>query len=165
MEGQIRLEHHEYWAEGVQSWFNTNRPPDHDHNHVDNREELKAYDPPLAKLVKAYSAKPIGATNARRNGFPGTPEKLRPLNTPTFKWPRTSTTSISVRQGTGQRKRGSRILIRMADFGTQNFASAGLTHTPAPHEHGANDEQVHRRSRIRDPRHRRVLEPISEGER
>ena len=28
----------EYWAEGVQSWFNTNRPPDHDHNHIDTRE-------------------------------------------------------------------------------------------------------------------------------
>ena len=41
----------EYWAEGVQSWFNTNRPPDHDHNHVDTREELKEYDPGLAKLV------------------------------------------------------------------------------------------------------------------
>ncbi|MEM7391155.1 MAG: hypothetical protein AAF492_02315, partial [Verrucomicrobiota bacterium] len=32
----------EYFAEGVQSWFNNNRPPDHDHNHVDTREELKA---------------------------------------------------------------------------------------------------------------------------
>lgn len=41
----------EYWAEGVQSWFDTNRPPDHDHNHVDTREELKRYDPELAKLI------------------------------------------------------------------------------------------------------------------
>ena len=40
----------EYWAEGVQSWFDTNRPPDHDHNHVDTREELKEYDPDLAAL-------------------------------------------------------------------------------------------------------------------
>ena len=30
--------------EGVQSWFNTNRENDHDHNHVDTREELKQYD-------------------------------------------------------------------------------------------------------------------------
>lgn len=43
---------HEYWAEGVQSWFNNNRPPDHDHNHVDTREELRAYDPALAKLCE-----------------------------------------------------------------------------------------------------------------
>lgn len=43
--------HHEYWAEGVQSWFDTNRPPDHDHNHVNTREELKEYDPRLAAIV------------------------------------------------------------------------------------------------------------------
>lgn len=41
----------EYWAEGVQSWFGTNRPPDHDHNHVDTRKELEEYDPRLAKLI------------------------------------------------------------------------------------------------------------------
>ncbi len=40
----------EYWAEGVQSWFDCNRPPDHDHNEVDTREELLAYDPRLAAL-------------------------------------------------------------------------------------------------------------------
>jgi len=42
----------EYWAEAVQSWFDTNRPPDHDHNHVDTRAELKEYDPQLAALVE-----------------------------------------------------------------------------------------------------------------
>jgi hypothetical protein len=40
----------EYWAEGVQSWFDTNRQNDSQHNHVDTREELKAYDPALAML-------------------------------------------------------------------------------------------------------------------
>ena len=44
--------HHEYWAEGVQSWFNTNRKPDHDHNHVDTRKELIEYDPQLAMLIR-----------------------------------------------------------------------------------------------------------------
>jgi hypothetical protein len=29
------VNHSEYFAEGVQSWFDNNRPPDHDHNHVD----------------------------------------------------------------------------------------------------------------------------------
>ncbi|NQU25910.1 MAG: hypothetical protein HQ567_31865 [Candidatus Nealsonbacteria bacterium] len=43
----------EYWAEGVQSYFDTNRKPDHDHNHVDTREELFEYDPELARLVAA----------------------------------------------------------------------------------------------------------------
>ena len=42
----------EYWAEAVQSWFDTNRPPDHDHNHVDTREELRKYDPKLAGVVE-----------------------------------------------------------------------------------------------------------------
>jgi hypothetical protein len=40
----------EYWAEAVQSWFDTNRQNDSQHNHVDTRAELKAYDPDLAKL-------------------------------------------------------------------------------------------------------------------
>jgi hypothetical protein len=42
----------EYWAEGVQSWFDTNRQNDSAHNHVDTRAELKSYDPALAKLVE-----------------------------------------------------------------------------------------------------------------
>jgi hypothetical protein len=44
--------HREYWAEGVQSWFNNNRDPDHDHNHVNTRKELRAYDPALATLCE-----------------------------------------------------------------------------------------------------------------
>jgi hypothetical protein len=49
----------EYWAEGVQSWFDTNRENDHDHNHVNTREELKAYDSPLAALLaEVFGDKP-----------------------------------------------------------------------------------------------------------
>jgi hypothetical protein len=40
----------EFFAEGVQCWYNTNRTMDHDHNHIRTREQLKAYDPALAKL-------------------------------------------------------------------------------------------------------------------
>lgn len=40
----------EYWAEGVQDWYDTNRTMDHDHNHIHTRNQLKAYDPELAKL-------------------------------------------------------------------------------------------------------------------
>lgn len=43
----------EYWAEGVQSYFCTNRVNDHDHNHVDTREELAEYDPALFRLIDA----------------------------------------------------------------------------------------------------------------
>ncbi len=40
----------EYWAEGVQCWYDTNRTMDHDHNHIHTREQLEAYDPALAEL-------------------------------------------------------------------------------------------------------------------
>ena len=42
----------EYFAEGVQCWFDTNRTMDHDHNHIHTRDQLKAYDPGLAKLCE-----------------------------------------------------------------------------------------------------------------
>jgi hypothetical protein len=42
----------EYFAEGVQCWFDTNRTMDHDHNHIHTREQLKGYDPGLAKLCE-----------------------------------------------------------------------------------------------------------------
>ena len=38
----------EYFAEGFQIWFDTNRTMDHDHNHIRTREQLKKYDPYLA---------------------------------------------------------------------------------------------------------------------
>ena len=40
----------EYWAEGVQSWFDNNRSNDAQHNHVNTRALLKEYDPTLAGL-------------------------------------------------------------------------------------------------------------------
>lgn len=46
------VNHHEYFAEGVQSWFNNNRENDHDHNHVNTRAELLEYDPGLAELCR-----------------------------------------------------------------------------------------------------------------
>jgi len=41
----------EYWAESVQSYFDTNRQNNWNHNHVNTREELYAYDPNMAKFV------------------------------------------------------------------------------------------------------------------
>jgi alpha-glucosidase len=42
----------EYWAEGVQSYFDSNAPPRRRvHNHVDTREELQDYDPQLFQLI------------------------------------------------------------------------------------------------------------------
>jgi len=41
----------EYWAEAVQSYYDANRQNNWNHNHVNTREELQAYDPDLARLV------------------------------------------------------------------------------------------------------------------
>lgn len=47
----------EYFAEGVQSWFNVNAEvpePDGKHNRVNTRMELKEYDPGLYQILKRY---------------------------------------------------------------------------------------------------------------
>ena len=78
----------EYWAEGVQSWFNNNRPPDHDHNHVDTRKELREYDPGLAELchevfgdTKLLYTKPTTRLKDHLAGYD-------PAKAPEFKWPK-----------------------------------------------------------------------------
>ena len=43
--------HKEYWAEGVQSYFDTNAPKGWEHNGIDTREKLEKYDPELFKLI------------------------------------------------------------------------------------------------------------------
>ncbi len=79
--------HHEYFAEGVQSWFNNNRPPDHDHNHVDTRKELREYDPGLADLceevfgdTKLVYTKPATRLTGHLAGYD-------PKTAPKFNWP------------------------------------------------------------------------------
>lgn len=47
----------EYFAEGVQSWFNVNaevKPANGIHNEIDTNAELKSYDPLLYKLIGKY---------------------------------------------------------------------------------------------------------------
>jgi len=44
--------HSEYWAEGVQSWFDDNAPPNPQHNEIRTRAKLKEYDTELAKLCQ-----------------------------------------------------------------------------------------------------------------
>jgi len=44
--------HLEYWAEGFQTWYDTNRTMDHDHNHIHTRRQLEKYDPLLAALCR-----------------------------------------------------------------------------------------------------------------
>src|SRR4029077_5455249 len=42
----------EYWAEGVQDWFDDNAPPDAQHNEIRTRAKLKEYDKELSKLCE-----------------------------------------------------------------------------------------------------------------
>jgi len=50
--------HKEYWAEGVQSYFDTNAPPGGVHNDVNTREKLGRYDPDLFRLIDEAFRKP-----------------------------------------------------------------------------------------------------------
>jgi hypothetical protein len=81
------VNHHEYFAEGVQSWFDNNRENDHDHNHVNTRSELIEYDPRLASLCREV----FGDTEFRytkpQNRLHGHLEGYDPARAPTFKWP------------------------------------------------------------------------------
>jgi len=48
---------YEYWAEGIQDWFNVNGEvpvPDGKHNQLNTRKELKRYDPGLYDLIHQY---------------------------------------------------------------------------------------------------------------
>lgn len=42
----------EYWAEGVQAWFNVQGAPGGITNHINTRAELKDYDPRLAEVIE-----------------------------------------------------------------------------------------------------------------
>ena len=82
------VNHYEYFAEGVQSWFDNNRSEDHDHNHVDTRLELIEYDPGLAAICREVFGdtlikytKPVTRLLNHLEGFD-------PAQTPTFEWPR-----------------------------------------------------------------------------
>ena len=45
----------EYWAEGAQVWFQCNpMTPDWQHNDVNTRDKLRAYDPALAALLSYF---------------------------------------------------------------------------------------------------------------
>ncbi len=48
----------EYWAEGFQTWYDTNRTMDHDHNHIHTRAQLKEYDTGLAKMCSTILGEP-----------------------------------------------------------------------------------------------------------
>lgn len=77
----------EYFAEGVQSWFSNNRAPDHDHNHVDTRQELIDYDPRLADLCKEIFGTTTLEYTKPQTRLKGHLEGFEPDKAPTFQWP------------------------------------------------------------------------------
>jgi hypothetical protein len=79
--------HAEYFAEGVQSWFNNNRQPDHDHNHVDTRKELKEYDPELAALCEEVFGETELAYTKPTTRLEGHLAGYDPEDAPVFVWP------------------------------------------------------------------------------
>ena len=80
---------HEYWAEGVQCWFDTQGIADRLHNIINTRSRLKHYDPRLAGLLEEVFPnnhwkylKPDDRTKiGHLKGF-------NPLMAPKFEWPR-----------------------------------------------------------------------------
>lgn len=98
------VNHHEYFAEGVQSWFSNNRENDHDHNHVNTRAELVEYDPRLAELCREVFGdtqlvytKPAARLVDHLAGYD-------PARAPRFEWPeRLRTAREEIRQQARQR--------------------------------------------------------------
>lgn len=81
------VNHHEYFAEGVQNWFDNNRENDNEHNHVNTRAELLAYDPGLAALCREVFGdteikytKPATRITGHMAGYD-------PAKAPAFVWP------------------------------------------------------------------------------
>jgi hypothetical protein len=79
---------HEYWAEGVQSWFDTNRENDGEHNDIDTREELRDYDRPLVELlVEVHGDRAWRYTNPSARADDPHLAGYDAAAAPTFAWP------------------------------------------------------------------------------
>lgn len=77
----------EYFAEGVQSWFDNNRENDHDHNHVNTRAELIAYDPGLASLCKEMFGETVFRYTKPTTRLEKHLAGYKPEAAPKFEWP------------------------------------------------------------------------------
>ncbi len=77
----------EYFAEGVQSWFDDNRVNDHDHNHVHLRSQLIEYDPALAALCREVFGDTELKYTKPTTRLVGHMEGYDPSKAPAFEWP------------------------------------------------------------------------------
>jgi hypothetical protein len=81
------VNHHEYFAEGVQSWFDDNRENDHDHNHVNTRAELLEYDPGLAAMCREVFGDTVLKYTKPQTRLTGHLAGYDPAAAPKFVWP------------------------------------------------------------------------------
>ncbi len=81
------MNHHEYFAEGVQSWFDNNRVNDHDHNHVHTRELLLEYDPGLAAFCREVFGDTVLKYTKPATRLSGHMAGYDPAAAPKFEWP------------------------------------------------------------------------------
>jgi len=81
------VNHHEYFAEGVQSWFDNNRVNDHDHNHVNTRALLLEYDPGLAAMCREVFGDTAIKYTKPATRLTGHMAGYDPAKAPTFAWP------------------------------------------------------------------------------
>jgi hypothetical protein len=81
------VNHHEYFAEGVQCWFDNNRVNDHDHNHVHLRSQLVEYDPGLAAMCREVFGDTELKYTKPTTRVTGHLEGYDPSKAPTFVWP------------------------------------------------------------------------------
>jgi len=79
--------HHEYFAEGVQSWFDDNRENDSDHNHVNTRAELLEYDPALAAICREVFGETELKYTKPTTRLTGHMAGYDPAKSPAFAWP------------------------------------------------------------------------------
>ncbi len=94
------VNHHEYFAEGVQSWFDDNRVNDHDHNHVHLRSQLIEYDPGLAALCREVFGDTELKYTKPTTRLHGHLEGYVPAAAPKFVWPeRLSEVRSEIRKG------------------------------------------------------------------
>src|SRR5262249_28148786 len=97
--------HKEYWAEGVQSWFDCNLTNNHQHNHVGTREALKDYDPRLAKLLaEVFRGNDWRYKRPNQRKEPRHLQGYDPAKAPRFEWPKAVLEAFN--QAEAQKKKG-----------------------------------------------------------
>lgn len=101
------VNHHEWFAEGVQSWFDDNRVDDHDHNHVHLREQLVEYDPRLAALCREVFGDTVFRYTKPATRLTGHLAGYDPAAAPRFTWPeRLERAKLAIRRQAEARSRG-----------------------------------------------------------